>query len=205
MILFADRGCPFAHRVLALLEHLQAPLDLRESLVGEKPEGIHQYTTSGSIPLLVHGDLVLTESRVMLEHLAEHYSFADAYPADLKSRSRHRRAMAIVDDFLAPLLFGRTDARVDAARLEDALYAVEEVTTSVALPDLLTLHIAPIWLRFRMWHPTHVVTHAIESRISLCRWLDAAVQIDCLKRTSPDPVIHMEDLALAKRLALIPG
>lgn len=203
MILFADRGCPFAHRVLALLEHLGYPIDLRESMVGEKPGEIYQYSSSGTIPLLVHGDLVLTESRVMLEHLAEHYAFDNAYPADLATRSRHRRAMAIVDDFFAPLLFGRTNAEVDGPRLDDALRALEEATTVEPRPNLLSLHITPIWLRFRMWHPAHVVTHAIELRSTLCQWLDTAVQIDCLVRTSPDPVIHMEDVVKARRLALM--
>lgn len=204
MILFADRGCPFAHRVLALLEYLGSPPDLRESLVGEKSEEIYQYSSSGSIPVLVHGDLVLTESRVMLEHLAEQYAFADAYPADLGSRSRHRRAMAIVDDFFVPLLFGRTDAKVDGPRLDDALRALEQVTTMAPRPNLLSLHIAPIWLRFRLWHPAHAVTRAIQSRETLCRWLDVALELDCLKNTAPDPVLHLEDLAKARQLALMP-
>jgi len=80
MILFSDRGCAFAHRVRALLDHLQCPVDLRESMVGEKPEALYQYSSSGRSPLLVHGDLVLMESRVMLEHLAEYYAFEDSYP-----------------------------------------------------------------------------------------------------------------------------
>ena len=90
MILFSDRGCPFTHRVLAFFEHLGCPPDLRESTVGEKPEGLSQYSASGRIPLLVHGDLVLTESRVMLEHLADYYEFQESYPPDLG------RAAAIV-------------------------------------------------------------------------------------------------------------
>jgi glutathione S-transferase len=204
MILFADRGCPFAHRVLALLELLGASLDLRESIVGDKPEGLYHYSSSGSMPLLVDGELILTESRVMLEHLAEHFSFTDAYPEDLISRSRHRRVMSIVDNFFAPLLFGHTTATVDGRQLEDALRSLEEIAYDVPRPNLLSLHIAPIWLRFQMWHPGHVVTHAINARDTLCQWLNAATQIDCLKRTLPDTTIILADLALARRLALLP-
>lgn len=204
MILFADRGCPFAHRVLALFEHLGCPPDLRESVVGEKPDGIYRYSAGGAIPLLVHGDLVLTESRVMLEHLAEYYSFADAYPADLMARSRHRHAMAVVDDFLAPLLFGRSDTHVDGPRLEDALRVLEEATATVAPhPHLLAIHLAPIWLRFRVWHPAHAVTRAIEARSVLRAWLDSALLLDCLRRTAPDPVTHQQDLARARQLGLL--
>lgn len=201
MILFADRGCPFAHRVLALLEHLGYPPDLRESMVGDKPDGLYQYSASGVIPLLVDGDFVLTESRVILEHLTEHYGFADGYPVDLKVRSLHRHAMAVVDGFLAPLLFAKPEAAVDRARLEDALRTLEQATTSVApQPHLLAMHIAPIWLRFRLWHPTHTVTRAIEARGSLCDWLEAALQLDCLRHTAPDPVTHREDFARSRQL-----
>jgi glutathione S-transferase len=205
VILFADRGCPFAHRVLALLEHLGRPPDLRESVVGEKPDGLYQYTSSGVIPLLVHRDLVLTESRVMLEHLAEHYAFADAYPLDLGARSRHRHAMAVVDAYLAPLLFGRIDADVDGPRLADALRVLEVATAGVGpRPHLLAFHLAPIWLRFQWWHPAHPMIRAIEARGALCRWLDTAAQLECLKRTAPDPVTQQEDLARARQAALLP-
>ena len=202
MILFADRGCPFAHRVLALFAHLGCRPDLRESRVGEKPDGLDRYSSSGVIPLLVHGDFVLTESRVMLEHLAEHYAFADAYPVDLKTRSLHRHAMAVVDVFLAPLLFDKTDDAVDSARLEDALQILEQATASVApQPHLLAMHSAPIWWRFRLWHPTHVVTQAIEARTALCAWLDTALALDCLTRTAPDPDAHRQDFVRSQQVS----
>lgn len=205
-ILFSDRGCPFAHRVLALVEHLGCPIDRRESLLGDEPDGIHPYSSSGRIPLLVHGDLVLTESRVMLEHLAEHHDFADAYPADLGTRTLHRHAMAVVDEFVGPLLFIRPDAEVDGARLDDALRAVEDATSTVApRPCLLVLHVAPIWLRFRLWHPTGPVTRAIEARGRLCDWLDTAAAIDCLTRTAPDPAMHTEDVERARQAGLFPA
>lgn len=200
MILFSDRGCPFAHRVLALFDHLGCQPDLRESMFGEKPEGISQYSASGGVPLLVHGDLIFTESRVMLEHLAEVYEFEESYPEDLAARSLHRHAMAIVDDFLAPQLFARTD--VDALRLDDALRALEIATVTVVAPQacLLVFHVAPIWLRFLLWHPTHAVTRAVQARDALCSWLDAAVQLGCLRRTAPDPTTHEEDMIRARQV-----
>ena len=38
-VLFADRGCPFAHRVRALLDHLTVVHDVVESPPGERPLG----------------------------------------------------------------------------------------------------------------------------------------------------------------------
>ncbi|MEJ2347042.1 MAG: glutathione S-transferase N-terminal domain-containing protein [Gammaproteobacteria bacterium] len=204
MILFSDRGCAFAHRVLALLDHLERSADLRESLVGETPAGLYQYSSSGQLPLLVHGDLVLMESRVMLEHLAEYCELEESYPADLGARSRHRHAMAVVDGVLVPLLFGRTD--VDTRRLNDVLRVLEVAFATVApRACLLAFHVAPIWLRFRLWQPAHTVTYAIQARANLCGWLDAAVQLVSLRRTAPDPATHDEDLIRARQAALLPS
>jgi glutathione S-transferase len=202
VILFSDHGCPFTHRVLALLDHLGHQPERRESMVGEKPDGVHQYSSSGCVPLLVHGDLVLTESRVMLEHLAEHYELAGAYPADLGARSRHRQAIAVVDDFLAPLLFARADTEVDGPRLDDVLGFVEHATATVAPHAcLLAFHVAPIWLRFRWWHPAGSVTRAVEARGKLCGWLDAVVELDSLKRTASDPATPAQALSRARKAA----
>ena len=205
MILFADRGCPFAHRVLALFDHLGCPVELRESVVGEKPGGIEHYSSNGVIPLLVHDDLVLRESRVMLEHVAEHYAFEAAYPTDLGTRSLHRQAMAVVDNFFAPLLFAQTDIHVDDLHLKEALYVLEKAVVTVKpRPHLLAMHVAPIWLRFQLWHPDHAVTHAIKIRPALSHWLDATVQLDCLQCTAPDPSTHKQDLERARQLGILP-
>ena len=37
------------------------------------------------MPLLVHGDLSIGESRVMLDYLAEAYAFEHAYPTEVMS------------------------------------------------------------------------------------------------------------------------
>lgn len=189
--LFFDRGCPFAQRVLALLEHLGQPVDRHMSRVGDKPAGVERYSPSGRIPLLVHGDLVLTESRVMLEYLAEHHGFVDPCSANLAIYSLHRNAMAVVDDYLVPLLFGRTHVGPDEPRLDEALGTIEEVTATVVPgPCLLAFHVTPIWRAFQSWRPSGVVTRAIQARTGLREWLDAAARLDCLARTAPDSATH---------------
>jgi glutathione S-transferase len=200
-ILFHDRGCPFAHRVIALAEHLGIDLERRQSLLGDKPAGVEQYSSSSAIPLLVDGDLVITESRVMLEHLAERYGFTDAYPDELMRRTRHRHAMAVTDEHLVPaLMYGRASRRLD-----DALRALEQVIDRPPHPCLMTLHVAPIWLRFRLWRPTDEVTRAIEARPTLARWLDDAAALPCVARTAPDPETHARDLVRAREAGLLPS
>jgi glutathione S-transferase len=203
-LLLCDRGCPFAHRVLALLDHLSADFEHRESAVGDKPEGLAAYSRSGRIPLLVHGELIVTESRVMLEHLAEHFGFAAAYPTELEARTRHRHAMAVVDDFLAPLLMADVTSLTDTARLDDALAALEAATAGAPpAPGLLAFHLAPIWLRFRWWQPEGAVTRALEQHRALSRWLDAAVHLDAVSHTAPERGAHMQDVARARAAGLM--
>jgi len=187
--LFADRGCPFAHRVLALVDHLGITLDRNESAIGDKPEGLAAYSESQRIPLLVHGDLVVTESAVMLDYLAELHGFAAAYPEDLRMRTRHRYAMAVIDDVLTAPLF--RDTAPNAARLADTVRALEAaVSDTRAEPCLLAFHAAPIWLRFRWWRTGVAVVRAVEARPDLCRWLDTATRLDAVARTAPDRAEH---------------
>jgi glutathione S-transferase len=182
--LFADRGCPFAHRVLALLEQLDLALELSESPVGQKPEGLEKWSPSGRIPLLVHGDVVIGESRVIMEYLAEAYAFESAYPSALVERTMHRHAMAIVDDFVTPRLF-REDAIADA-RIEECLDVLQRVTdASRPVPCLLVFHLAPLWLRFKWWRPESAVTAAIARRKDLATWLDGATHLPAVQRTAP--------------------
>jgi len=201
-LLFSDRGCPFAHRVLGLVDHLGIEIGRRESAIGEKPEGIAAYSESQRIPLLVHGDLVIGESRVMLEYLAELHGFAAAYPEDLLARTRHRHVMAVMDDVLTAPLF--RDTTPNAARLADTVHALEAAVAGTrAEPCLLAFHVAPIWLRFRWWRTGAAVVRAVEARPDLCRWLDAATSLDAVARTAPDRAEHATALDQARAAGLL--
>jgi len=177
--------------VLALLDHLERPVRLRESAVGDKPEGVTEYSASEQIPLLVHGDLVLTESRVMLEHLAEFHGFEGAFPAELSARTLHRHGMAVVDCVIAPLLFRKLDES-EEARLDETITALDTIARAAPVePSLFAFHVGPIWLRFRWWQPQGPVTRAFETRPRLRDWLDAATQLDALRRTAPNRAAHI--------------
>lgn len=204
-ILFCDRGCPFAHRVLSMLGYLGRPFDRREAPVGSKPDGLTRYSASERLPTLVHRGLVLTESRVMLDYLAELYDFADAYPADLATRTLHRHAMAVVDDYLVPILMGRS-TEPGARRLLDTLSAIEAATaTTPPRPTLLALHLGPTWNAFRNWQPRGAVTRAIRARPALHEWLERATELPCVARAAADPATLADDLKRAREAGLLPN
>jgi len=184
-LLVFDRGCPFSHRVLALLDHLAVAHDSRDARLGQRPAGLERWSPSGRLPLLVHGALTIGESRVMLDPLAEAYGFAAGYPGDLTHRTSQRHAMAFIDGFFAPRLF-RDEPPLDEVRLAEYLDALER-TTGLAppAPSLFAFHAAPIWLRFQWWHPDGEITRAIRARGALAAWLDGAARIPAVNRTAP--------------------
>lgn len=183
-LLFSDRGCPFTHRVLALLTHLGVPHERREVPVGSRPEGLERWSPSRRVPFLVHGSVAIGESRVMLEYVAEAYAFAQAYPAELEARTTHRHAMAFLDAQVAPVLL--SGARLDDTRLAECLDVLEHAVRTAPEPCLLTFHLAPVLMRFPPWRPGSVVTRALVKRPELMAWLARAERLDALARTSPD-------------------
>lgn len=201
-VLFAERGCPYAHRVLALAAARDIPLELRSAPVGRRPEGIERHAPSAPVPLLVHGGLVLWESRVMLEHLAAHFGPTDGLPADPVARTLHRHAMAVMDGTLARALL--TGAPLEAPRLDDTIDAIA-VATALAppAPNLLAFHLAPVWRAARRWRPNAVAVRAVGARPALERWLTEAAALDSLERTAPTPEQEREDLSHARALGLL--
>jgi len=203
-ILFMDRGCPFSHRILALLDHLGAPVERRESTIGDKPAGLERYSAAKHLPLLVHGDLVLTESRVIVEYLAEYHGWEDAYPTDVVTRSRHRHAMALVDRTIVPVLFEREHVGIDDPDLHDTVRTLAAATAPVApRPCLLSLHVAPMWLRMRWRQPNGPLVRAVERHPALHRWLDATSELPCVTRTAPDRQGFAEDVIRARAAGLL--
>jgi len=191
-----DRGCPFAHRVLSLLDHLGVEPETREAPLGQLPEGLERWSPSGRVPLLVHGALVIGESRVMLEHLAEAYGFDSAYPRELTQRTLQRHAMALMDGSVAPALT-RPDWKPDAARLAECLDVFEGATQAPPEPGLFTFHFAPVWLRFQWWHPEGAVTRALADRPKLAAWLDDAASLAAVQRTAPSKADNVADFQAA--------
>jgi hypothetical protein len=113
--------------------------------------------------------------------------------------------MAVTDDFLAPLLFGSPSRPTDEPRLADAVQALALATADAEPgPRLLAFHLAPIWLRFQIWHPTHAVTRAIEAHHSLHNWLEGALRLEPIARTSPDPLEHERLITHARQTGMLP-
>jgi glutathione S-transferase len=195
-MVFADRDCPYAHRIIAMLEHLGVAHDRHEVPIGQKPEGLHRWSPSGRIPVLVVGDVALGESRVVLEYLAEAHGYAGAFSGDLVQRTLEKHAMALVDGHVAPLLF--RGGPIAEARLAECLDLIADATRRAPREGVLAFHAAPVWQRFAWWRPESHVTLAVRARPHLHAWLEASVSLPAVVRTAvprDESVATFEDLA----------
>lgn len=79
----------------------------------------------GSVPVLVDGDLILTQSSAILEYLAEKYPQAGLMPEDIRARAETRRWLGLVHSDLHKsfgLIFGKAAFSSDTA-VQEAIAA----------------------------------------------------------------------------------
>jgi glutathione S-transferase len=183
--LYADHGCPFAHRVAAFLSHIGMEFELHDCPIGFKPEGVERYSASKRIPLLVHGDLVLTESRVMLEYLAEYSGYEAAFPVELERRARNRLALALVDEYLSPRLYQPVTTETERVRLHEAFEVFDEAL-ELDGDSLFAFAIAPMWLQLTWHRPRSAAVKAIKARAPLAQKLNALLEHPAVAATTPD-------------------
>ena len=90
MTLFSDPGCHYSHRVRIALAEKGVTYDLEEYTQDNAPEELGDLNPYHSFPTLLDRDLVLYDSRVMLEYLDERYPHPPLLPIYPDARARSR-------------------------------------------------------------------------------------------------------------------
>lgn len=190
-VLYSADACPFAHRVRALLTHLDVPFELREIDLEDRDPAFLALSPTGRVPLLVAGDAVLYESAVVLEYLAEAHGFGGAFATDAMVRARQRLAAKQWDDvvlsaFYASLGSGGelADERVD--RLARELGEIEATAIRSEPGSLLGFTLAPHWMRMDWVRDLGPVPALVDAHAELREWLAAAVALPAVEATAPD-------------------
>jgi glutaredoxin len=185
--LFFAEGCPYAQRTWALLKRLGVPYEaITVDLLNKSVEFL-ALSPTGAVPLIQDDELVLFESAVINEYLAEKFAWSAAFSGDVKQRARERLAMKRFDELLVPVFFQRLkDASVLEAkpswRREVALLG-ETVKQSVP-GSLIGLHVATHWLRMGWLAPKSPMVVAI--RESAGAFFEAASTLPEIVSTTPD-------------------
>ncbi len=82
--------CPFAQRVLGVLEIKGVDYELERLLLGEKPDWFLKASPAAQVPILIEDRGVLFESSAICEYLDEVYEEPKLHPRDPFKRAQHR-------------------------------------------------------------------------------------------------------------------
>ena len=191
--LYSAEACPFAQRTRALLIHLRLPFEIYEiDLASRDPEFL-KLTPTGRVPFMVDGDLMLYESRVINEYIAERNAWDGAFAADPALRARQRLAMKQWDGVVVSAFYdslGGTEGlnpecrRAVREELNQMGCTIQAMGSEVE--NLLAFHCAPHWIRMCWLEPDTGLTAIVSQLPPLRSWLDQAATLAAIQQTLPD-------------------
>jgi RNA polymerase-associated protein len=88
----------WSHRARIVCKEKDIVIDIEEVDLDNKPEDLIDLNPYGSIPTLVDRDLVLYDSRVIVEYLDERFPHPPMMPVDPVSRARTRLALYRIEN-----------------------------------------------------------------------------------------------------------
>jgi Glutathione S-transferase len=135
MTLFSDPSCPYSHRTRIVLAEKGVAAEVVSVDPGNIPEDLMHLNPYGSVPALVDRDLVLYDSRVIMEYLDERFPHPPLMPVDPVSRARVRLALYRIDrDWysLVEDLESTSEKKANKARkmFRESLIATSDVFTA---------------------------------------------------------------------------
>ncbi|MEM8844925.1 MAG: glutathione S-transferase N-terminal domain-containing protein [Pseudomonadota bacterium] len=132
MTLFSDPACIHSHRSRIVLSEKDITADVVHIDQNDKPEDLSDLNPYNSVPTLVDRDLVLYDSRVIMEYFDERFPHPPLMPVDPVSRSKSRIALLHIErDWYGPVetIIDDEGQQVEQARkeLEDSLLSSVEL------------------------------------------------------------------------------
>lgn len=161
MTLFTGKSDPMSHRARIVLNEKNVTFEVHYVEDGDLPEDLIDLNPYNTVPTLVDRDLVLYDSRVIIEYLDERFPHPPLMPVDPVSRARTRLMLHRIDrDWysLLPDLEGDDKAKRAAAgkELRDSLVSLAPlfdakpyfISDDYSLIDCV---VAPLLWRFDHW------------------------------------------------------
>ncbi|MGX2040934.1 glutathione S-transferase N-terminal domain-containing protein [Methylocaldum sp. MU1018] len=97
MTLFCSPICAYSHRTRIVLFEKGIAADIEYVDVNQPPKDLIALNPHGSIPTMVDRDLVLYDSRIIMEYLDERFPHPPLHPMDPVSRARARMLVHRID------------------------------------------------------------------------------------------------------------
>ncbi|MDD5035865.1 MAG: glutathione S-transferase N-terminal domain-containing protein [Methylococcaceae bacterium] len=97
MTLYCSSTCAYSHRTRFVLFEKGITADVEYIDVNQPPEDLLELNPYGTAPTLVDRDLVLYDSRIIMEYLDERFPHPPLHPMDPVSRARARMMVHRID------------------------------------------------------------------------------------------------------------
>ena len=133
MTLFSDNANHYSHRVRIVLAEKGVTVDLIESETGAAPAELADVNPYNSMPTLVDRDLVLYESKVMMEYLDERFPHPPLLPVYPVARAESRLLMYRIERDWCSLVDAIQNSRSDnvvaksSRELRESLVAIAPI------------------------------------------------------------------------------
>ena len=131
MTYFSDAQDHYSHRVRIVLAEKGVTFDLEDIDPHELTEEVSELTPYNSLPVLLDRDLVLYESKVMMEYLDERFPHPPLLPVYPVTRAQSRLWMHRIEKDWSPLV-DTIAAGKDAEDVARATKELKESLTAVA-------------------------------------------------------------------------
>lgn len=162
MTLFSSPDSVYCHRARIVLAEKDIQAQIEHVDPDNKPEDLFDVNPYNTLPTLVDRELVLYDSRVIIEYLDERFPHPPMMPVDPVSRAHTRLALFRIENdwySLLPDLEGGEKSKRDKARiaLRDSIAAAADVFAArpFFLSDEFTMvdaSIAPVLWRLASWN-----------------------------------------------------
>jgi stringent starvation protein A len=104
MNLFTSPTCPFCHLARIVLAEKDITFEAIDVDLSNPPEDLSELNPYNTVPTLIDRDLVLYDSRVIVEYLDERFPHPPLMPVDPVSRAKTRLALHRVEKDWYPLM-----------------------------------------------------------------------------------------------------
>lgn len=104
LTLYQRTDCPFCWKVRLALHELSVAHEIIEIPFGQKHPDVLRLSPTGTVPVLVDGEVVIWESSVMLDYLDARYRPGQLLPSEPNQQARVRTLQTYSDKCVGPAL-----------------------------------------------------------------------------------------------------
>ena len=162
MTLFAKVDCLDCHRIRLILAEKGVACEILYPDPERIREDLLDLNPYGTVPTFIDRDLILYDTRIILEYLDERFPHPPLMPVDPASRGRFRLAMMRMERDWYPIaaaLMERPDSTTRAALVQRLRNSLEETQRLFAQPpyflgqefSLVDITMAPLLWRLPQW------------------------------------------------------